>query len=203
MVSILIDQVIDLHTQLSYFKKVDTLLKRKIGEAQAKKLLSKAIYLFSVGNNDYFAPFLTNTSVLQSYSHEEYVDMVIGNVTTVIKVITVNVELIQNLKQTCMILIILIMFYNYALMRQEIHRKGGRKFGFLSLGPLDFVPLTKALFTPENREEITALVTRHNKAFSHALQILASQLKGFKYSYMDFYSSITETMNNPLKYGMS
>jgi phospholipase/lecithinase/hemolysin len=202
LVSILIDQVIDLHTQLSYFKKVDTLLKRKIGEAQAKKLLSKAIYLFSIGTNDYFAPFLTNTSVLQSYSHEEYVDMVIGNVTTVIEVITVNVELIQNLKQTCMILIILIMFYNCALMRQEIHRKGGRKFGFLSLAPLGFVPITKA-FTPENREELTALVTRHNKAFSHALQILASQLKGFKYSYINLYSLTTERMNNPLKYGMS
>jgi len=74
-------------------------LKRKIGEAQAKKLLSKAIYLFSIGNNDYLAPFTSNSSVLQSYSHEEYVDMVIGNVTTVIKVITVNVELIQNLNK--------------------------------------------------------------------------------------------------------
>jgi hypothetical protein len=92
-------QVIDLHTQLSYFKKVDTLLKRKIGEAQAKKLLSKAIYLFSIGSNDYLAPFTTNSSVLQSYSHEEYADMVIGNLTTVIKVITVNAELIHNLKQ--------------------------------------------------------------------------------------------------------
>jgi hypothetical protein len=92
-------QVIDQHTQLSYFKKVDTLLKREIGEPQAKKLLSKAIYLFSIGNNDYLAPFTSNSSVLQSYSHEEYVDMVIGNVTTVIKVITVNVELIQNLNK--------------------------------------------------------------------------------------------------------
>lgn len=87
-------------------------------------------------------------------------------------------------------------------MRQEIHRKGGRKFGFLSLGPLGYLPSTKA-GEPQNSEEITALVKRHNKALSHALQILASQLKGFKYSYTDFYSSFTERMNNPLKYGMS
>jgi phospholipase/lecithinase/hemolysin len=87
-------------------------------------------------------------------------------------------------------------------MSQEIHRKGGRKFGFLSLAPLGYLPYTKAL-TPENSEEIIALVKWHNKAVSHALQILTSQLKGFKYSYIDFYSFITERMNDPLKYGMS
>jgi hypothetical protein len=93
-------------------------------------------------------------------------------------------------------------FCNYILICQEIHRKGGRKFGFLSLPPVGYFPSTKALI-PENSEEITALVTRHNKALSHALQILASQLEGFKYSYSNLYNFITERMNNPLKYGMS
>ncbi|XP_059456468.1 GDSL esterase/lipase 1-like [Corylus avellana] len=53
---------------------------------------------------------------------------------------------------------------------------------------------------PENSEEITALVKRHNKALSHALQILTSQLEGFKYSFTNLYNFITERMNNPLKY---
>ena len=87
-------------------------------------------------------------------------------------------------------------------MRQEIHKKGGRKFGFLSLASLGFLPYTKKLI-PEKSEEITALVKRHNKALSHALQILASKLEGFKYSYTNLYNFITERMNNPLKYGMS
>ncbi|XP_059456465.1 GDSL esterase/lipase 1-like [Corylus avellana] len=159
--------VIDLNTQLKYFKNVETMLKRKVGETQAKKLLSRAVYLISIGNNDYLAPFTTNSSVLLSYSPQEYVDMVIGNLTTVIK---------------------------------EIHTKGGRKFGFLSLLPLGFLPYTKAS-APGNSEEITALVKRHDKALTHALQILTSQLKGFKYSYTNLYNSITERMNNPLKYG--
>ncbi|KAE7998992.1 hypothetical protein FH972_003480 [Carpinus fangiana] len=159
--------VIDLNTQLKYFKNMETLLKRKLGEAQTKKLLSRAVYLFDIGNNDYLAPFATNSSLLLSYSHEEYVDMVIGNLTNVIK---------------------------------EIHKKGGRKFGFLSLAPLGFLPYTKALI-PEKSEEITALVKRHNKALSHALQILASQLEGFKYSYTNLCSLLTERMNNPSKYG--
>jgi hypothetical protein len=81
-------QVIDLNTQLTkYFKNMETVLKRKLGEAQTKKLLSRAVYLFSIGTNDYVAPFTANSGLLLSYSHEEYVDMVIGNFTTVIKVI--------------------------------------------------------------------------------------------------------------------
>ncbi|XP_059458058.1 GDSL esterase/lipase 2-like isoform X2 [Corylus avellana] len=109
--------VIDLNTQLKYFKNVETMLKRKVGETQAKKLLSRAVYLINIGGNDYLAPFTTNSSVLRSYSPQEYVDMVIGNLTTVIK---------------------------------EIHKKGGRKFGFLSVAPLGFFPYTKALIAPGN-----------------------------------------------------
>ena len=84
-------QVIDLHTQLSYFKNIETMLRQKIGEKEAKALLVKAVYLLSVGINDYAVPFITNSSVLQSHSQEEYVNMVIGNLTTVIKVIKIGV----------------------------------------------------------------------------------------------------------------
>ena len=84
-------QVIDLNTQLNYFKNMETLLKHKLGEEDAKTLLVKAVYLICIGNNDYFVPFTTNSSVLKSYSSEKYVDMVIGNLTTAIKVIAITV----------------------------------------------------------------------------------------------------------------
>ncbi|KAJ7951445.1 GDSL esterase/lipase [Quillaja saponaria] len=45
--------VIDLETQLRYFKKVEKILKHRLGDAEAKTLLSKAVYLFSIGTNDY------------------------------------------------------------------------------------------------------------------------------------------------------
>ncbi|KAF5466293.1 hypothetical protein F2P56_016234, partial [Juglans regia] len=77
--------VIDLHTQLSNFKRMKTLLKKEIGEAEAKTLVSRAVYMTSIGGNDYAAPYTANSSLFQSYSPEEYVDMVIGNLTTVIK----------------------------------------------------------------------------------------------------------------------
>ncbi|KAB1218298.1 GDSL esterase/lipase 1 [Morella rubra] len=163
--------VIDLNTQLNYFKHLETLLRQRLGEAEAKTLLSRAVYLFSIGSNDYVVPFTSNSSVLQSYSQEEYVDMVMGNLTTVIK---------------------------------EIYEKGGRKFAFINVAPLGCLPLARAL-NPRNTgacmEELTSLVKLHNKALSHVLQKLASQLKGFRYSNTNSYSFLTERMNYPAKYG--
>lgn len=80
-------KVISLSTQLSYFKRMKRQLRLQLGEAEAKKLLSTAVYMFSIGGNDYFAALTPTHSLLQFYSREEYVGMVIGNITTVIQVI--------------------------------------------------------------------------------------------------------------------
>ncbi|XP_021833180.1 GDSL esterase/lipase 1-like [Prunus avium] len=79
--------VIDLKTQLCQFKKVVKQLRHKLGHAEAKTFLSKAVYLISIGNNDYFAPFTSNSSLFESHSHKEFVGLVIGNLKKVIKVI--------------------------------------------------------------------------------------------------------------------
>ncbi|KAH7547011.1 hypothetical protein FEM48_Zijuj01G0261700 [Ziziphus jujuba var. spinosa] len=77
--------VIDLETQLGYFKNISRVLKEKLGDTEAEALISKAVYLFSVGGNDYSFPFETNSSVLYTYSVEQFVGQVIGNITQVIK----------------------------------------------------------------------------------------------------------------------
>lgn len=81
-------KVIDLKTQLSYFNKVRKVFEEVGGghEGGAKALLSRAVYLINIGSNDYLAPFLTNSTLFQSHSPQQYVDLVIGNLTTVIKV---------------------------------------------------------------------------------------------------------------------
>lgn len=79
--------MIDLRTQLRYYKKVEKWLRHKLGnDDEAKMTISKAVYLFSIGSNDYMSPFLTNSTILKSYTDSKYVGMVIGNLTTVIKV---------------------------------------------------------------------------------------------------------------------
>ncbi|XP_021819953.1 GDSL esterase/lipase 1-like [Prunus avium] len=68
--------VMDLKTQVSQFKKVEKQLRQKLGDAEAYTLVSEAVYIINIGNNDYVSPLATNTS------HEEYVGWVIGNLTS-------------------------------------------------------------------------------------------------------------------------
>lgn len=82
-----LSKVIDLKTQLSYFKNVEKMLRQKLGTKDTKQLLHNAVYMFSIGGNDYLSPIGSNSSIYYSYSQAEYVDMVIGNLTTVIKVV--------------------------------------------------------------------------------------------------------------------
>ncbi|KAL5583405.1 hypothetical protein UlMin_015847 [Ulmus minor] len=165
--------VIDLKTQLSYFKKVKKQLKHKLGGEKGKALLSSAVYLFSVGGNDYLAPFTSGNSIFyRSFTKDQYVGMVIGNLTTVL---------------------------------QEIYKKGGRKFAFVNIPPLGCLPGTKTLNKKEKRdacfEEATTLAKLHNRAIFKLLPKLQSQLKAFNYSKHDLYTSISERLNNPSKYG--
>ena len=78
--------LVDLKTQLKYYKKVQTWLRSKLGKVEAEITLSKAVYLFSIGTNDYMSIFVTNSTVLNSYSKSEYVGIMIGNLTTIVKV---------------------------------------------------------------------------------------------------------------------
>lgn len=81
-------QVINLNTQLSYIVKAKKQLRQKLGDEATKKMLSEAVYLISIGSNDYLSPLLSNSSVFQSYSYKkQYIHMVIGYLTVVIKVI--------------------------------------------------------------------------------------------------------------------
>ncbi|KAK9269959.1 hypothetical protein L1049_025532 [Liquidambar formosana] len=72
---------INLEMQLSYFLKVAKSLREELGDAEAKKLLMRAVYLFSIGGNDYHN---VNSSTPQSYKRQ-YVGMVIGNITTALR----------------------------------------------------------------------------------------------------------------------
>ena len=80
--------MISLETQLSYFNNVSRILRHELGDAEAKTLLSRAVYLFNVGANDYTSLFDTNSSALESFSTKEIVGMVIGNLSSVIQVLS-------------------------------------------------------------------------------------------------------------------
>ncbi|XP_019155097.1 PREDICTED: GDSL esterase/lipase 1-like [Ipomoea nil] len=74
--------VISFKAQLRDFKKVSQQLKQQVGSVRSKRLISNAVYMFSIGSNDYSA-FITNSTLLNSYTPNQYVDMVVGNMSTV------------------------------------------------------------------------------------------------------------------------
>lgn len=77
-------QVIDLKTQLSYFRKVSKELRQQLGNAETTALLAKAVYLINIGVNDYEISLSENSS--NSHTAKKHVEMVVGNLTSVIKV---------------------------------------------------------------------------------------------------------------------
>ncbi|KAH9713851.1 GDSL esterase/lipase 5 [Citrus sinensis] len=79
--------VISLKTQLSYYKKVESWLREKLGNDEGRMRISRGVYLFSIGSNDYYAKVLLTKgfTMLNSFSESNHVGMVIGNLTTVIK----------------------------------------------------------------------------------------------------------------------
>nr|GMC86509.1 GDSL esterase/lipase 1-like [Ipomoea batatas] len=69
--------VISFKAQLGYFKKVSQQLKQEVGSDGSKRLLSNAVYMFSIGSNDY-STFITSSTLLNTYTQNQYVDMVVG-----------------------------------------------------------------------------------------------------------------------------
>lgn len=76
-------------------------MRHKLGDGEAYTLISRAVYLISTGTNDYYAPLTKNFSLVQD---EEYVGMVIGNLTNVIKVICTTFSIIYG---TCNVLLMI------------------------------------------------------------------------------------------------
>ncbi|WMV57407.1 hypothetical protein MTR67_050792 [Solanum verrucosum] len=74
--------VIDMETQLKNFKKVKSWLRNKLGKGKSQNILSNAVYLFSIGSNDYLSLFVTNSSIPIS---PQYQQMVVGNLTTIVQ----------------------------------------------------------------------------------------------------------------------
>lgn len=83
-------QLVDLKTQVRYYKNVRDIWRKKLGNKEAEALLSKSVNLFSVGANDYGSRFVPggSLSVFLPYSKQQFVDIVIGNITEALKVRT-------------------------------------------------------------------------------------------------------------------
>ncbi|CAO2824659.1 unnamed protein product [Amaranthus hypochondriacus] len=164
--------VIDLHMQLKSYKKVKKWLIKEYGYVKARKRLKKGVYLFSIGINDYMSLFVSNSSkFLTSYTKPHYVNMVINNITSVVK------EIYEN-----------------------GGRKFGF-LNLPPVGCLPGLRNINPEGNGECYEQVSSYIRLHNKAIFHVLQDLTMKLPGFKYALYDFHTSTLQRLKHPSKFG--
>ncbi|CAN1827852.1 GDSL esterase/lipase 5 [Linum perenne] len=152
--------VIDLKTQLGNMKKVNQLLRNKLGKEEAKAIVSSAVYMFSIGSNDYMSPFLTNSSSSSQTSSSILVSMVISNLTAVVKEI------------------------------YEMGGRKFVFMNVPTLGCLPAMRLLMNRGSSCSDDRVSELAKLHNAALSMVLPQMGREMKGFKYSLFDFSRSL-------------
>ncbi|KAJ6364546.1 hypothetical protein OIU76_029497 [Salix suchowensis] len=168
-----VGMTISLKTQLSFFTFMEKNLNAKLGEAKTKTLLSRAVYMFGIGSNDYITFATRNTTELPSYTREEYVRMVIGNLTD-------SIQEIHSMGG---------------------RKFGFSNVGDVGCSPF-LRSLNNARNNGSGcMDEVTILAQLHNKALTKALKKLERKLEGFKFSIFDLYAASKERIDNPTKYG--
>jgi hypothetical protein len=80
---------ISLRMQLSNFKNVAISMEEQIGDKEAKKLRSQAVYATCVGANDY-TYFVDNYPNATQLEQDEFVNNMVGNLTDFVKVISIK-----------------------------------------------------------------------------------------------------------------
>lgn len=71
---------------MEYFGEVEKRLISKLGGIEAQEIVSNAVYLISMGSNDYLGGYFGNPKMQELYLPELYVGMVLGNLTSTIQV---------------------------------------------------------------------------------------------------------------------
>ncbi|KAM7513096.1 hypothetical protein LguiB_011971 [Lonicera macranthoides] len=163
---------IDLKTQLKQFTEVEKSIREKLGDAGAKEVLSEAVYFISIGSNDYMGGYLGNPKMQQLHQPEEYIGMVIGNLTTALQ----------------------------ELYMKGGRKFGVLSLGPLGCLPA-LRAVNPGANEGGCFEEASGLALAHNNALKSVLAGLQLALQGFKYSNSNLYNWLDDRMKNPSLYG--
>ncbi|XP_074365465.1 GDSL esterase/lipase 5-like [Apium graveolens] len=166
--------VIDLKTQLNNFEQVRKSLMENLGEVEASKVVSEAVYSFSIGSNDYMGGYLGNPDMQQRYEPQEFIGMVIGNLTQAIQELYMK----GGRKFAFLSLSSLGCLPVLRALNPRAQEGGGGCF-----------------------EEATALAMAHNHALSSVLANLELLLKDFYYCNSKFSIWLDDRINNPFNHG--
>ncbi|CAM8993781.1 unnamed protein product [Rhodiola kirilowii] len=163
---------ISLREQLSYFKDVDKKLKDQMGAAATKKLLMDAVYLFSMGGNDYFSFYMSHSKAAATQPQKRAI------------VASVTGNLSQILQEV------------YDIGGRKI---GFQNVG--ALGCLPGMKAMNGITTAGCISGLCELARLHNLALAKVLKNLEAKNSGFKYSIFNYYDAIYQRVTYPSKHG--
>ncbi|OAY75500.1 GDSL esterase/lipase [Ananas comosus] len=166
-------KVIPLWKEVEYFKQYQQRLRQYVGLARAKYIVSEAIYIVSIGTNDFLENyFLYITGRFAHFSVGEFEDFLVG----------LAAEFLTEI---------------YRLGARKIVFAGLSPMGCL---PLERT--TNILHGGECIEEYNAAAREFNAKLQHMMEELCAALPGLKLRYTPVYDSLDSIIQNPSAYGI-
>ncbi|XP_021716585.1 GDSL esterase/lipase 4-like [Chenopodium quinoa] len=163
---------INLARQMYYFNQMFHRLKLQVGEFEANKIISKAVYLFNIGGNDLFSLFETNREgfPLSPFLKRDYVNQILGNLTNHI----------------------------YTIYSQGGRKFAFQNVGPIGCMPSMKSMLH---YDGSCLEEPLELARMYNAEFATLANRLQYRLPGFKYTIYDFHTSLHIRVLNGNRFG--
>lgn len=166
-----IPSVIPMSQQLEYFSEYKARLKVAKGESAANEIIAEALYIFSIGTNDFIVNYLTFPLRRAQFTPPEYVAYLVGLAEAAVR-------------------------DAYGLGARKMEFTGLAPFGCIPAArTLNYDD------PDECNEEYNRLAVRFNAALQEALRRLNAELVGARVVYAETYSVLSDIVANPSDYG--
>ena len=191
--------------QLEYFLHYKIHLRQLVGKKKAEEIIGGALFVMSMGTNDFLQNYFLEPTRSEQYTLEEYENYLISCMAHDIEVLLSHVWFlfVFHLIHSFYLRFSPIApnIFNCIVWLQEMHRLGARRLVVVGIPPLGCMPLVKTL------KDETSCVESYNQAaasfnskIKEKLAILRTSLR-LKTAYADIYGTVERAMNNPKQYG--
>ena len=191
--------------QLEYFLHYKIHLRQLVGKKKAEEIIGGALFVMSMGTNDFLQNYFLEPTRSEQYTLEEYENYLISCMAHDIEVLLSHVWFlfVFHLIHSFYLRFSPIApnIFNCIVWLQEMHRLGARRLVVVGIPPLGCMPLVKTL------KDETSCVESYNQAaasfnskIKEKLVILRTSLR-LKTAYADIYGTVERAMNNPKQYG--
>ncbi|KAK6916790.1 GDSL lipase/esterase [Dillenia turbinata] len=193
-------KIVSLSEQIQQFAMVQSNLTVVLGAAETEKLLSRALFFISIGSNDIFGYFFTNSTIPK----QEFINTLAFAYGIHLKVTLAIYHIsLSNGKMLFFIARLpfahLFMESRLFLLPQTLYNLGARKFGIISVPPIGCCPSQRVKNTTTNGclEGMNDFARTFYSTIHVLLRNLSSQYPGMKYSLGNAYEMTINVIEHP------